>query len=172
MDCIFPFKSGGKTYEGCAPENNGNGYWCPYQTYSNGNAIPWAKGSCNNYCDKQISTGSNCKWYFNPELDYAENTQTVDCIYDPNIGGKWDPSPIACVPLKCKNPDDLIPDNTELEISYSPSTSIFQYFETNAVYNCPFNTSIPDMLLDEMSFDYSNSIGIVQQINLTCGLDE
>ena len=172
MDCIFPFKYGGKTYEGCAPYSNGNGYWCPYQTYSNGNYKYGKTGSCNNYCDKQIYTGSNCKWYFNPELDFAENTQTVDCIYDPNIGGKWDPSPIACVPLKCKNPDDLIPDNTELEISYSPSTSIFQYFETNAVYNCPFNTSIPDMLLDEMSFDYSNSIGIVQQINLTCGLDE
>ena len=64
--------------------------------------------------------------------------------------------------------------NTEVEIEYNPSGSddIVQYFETNVLVNCPLNGSIPDMLLDEMSFDYSNSFGIVQQINLTCELDE
>ena len=172
VDCIFPFKANGKTYEGCAADGWGNGHWCSYETDNNGNHKAWKHARCNDHCHKQTATGSACKWYYNPEFDYTENTQTVECIYDPYVGGKWSPSPIACEPLKCKDPDTLIPDNTELEISYSPSTTIFQYFETNAVYNCPLNTSIPDMLLDEMSFDYSNSIGIVQQINLTCGIDE
>ena len=64
--------------------------------------------------------------------------------------------------------------NTDVEIGYNPSSSedIIQYFETNVLVNCPQNVSIDPLLLDEMSFDYSNSFGIVQQINLTCELDE
>ena len=30
-----------------------------------------------------------------PELDYEANTQTVECVYDPNIGGKWNPETIG-----------------------------------------------------------------------------
>ena len=108
-----------------------------------------------------------------PALDFDKNTQTVDCVYDATDGGTWSPSPVKCEPSVCKDPNDLIPaGNTDLEIAYSPSTTINQYFETLAYYKCPLNTSIPDLLLDEMSFDYSNSFGIVPQINLTCGLDE
>ena len=115
-----------------------------------------------------------------PQLDYDANTQTVDCIWT-DQGGAWSPSPISCEPLQCKNPDLLIPSNTEKVIAYTPVTGISTYFETVVNYNCPKNTSIDELVLDEMSFDFSNSFGqkltssgfgITQQINLTCGLDE
>ena len=107
-----------------------------------------------------------------PTFDYDLHTQSINCIYDPNVGGIWHPNPIPCVPLKCPEPSNFIPSNSEMVIGYSPSTTTNRYFETLVHYECPLNTSIPDMLLDEMSFDYSNSFGIVQQINLTCGMDE
>ena len=83
---------------------------------------------------------------------------------------------IACEPLMCSHPLNEVKYgiNTDVEIGYNPSSSedIIQYFETNVLVNCPQNVSIDPLLLDEMSFDYSNSFGIVQQINLTCELDE
>ena len=113
---------------------------------------------------------------FYPEFDFDANTQTVECVYDPVVGGKWKPTPYDCEPLKCEDAELAhifqYKDNTEFNVEYSPSDTIFQYFETVVSFNCPKNISIPDMLLDEMSLDYSNSFGIVQQVNLTCGLDE
>ena len=104
-----------------------------------------------------------------PELNYDENSQTTNCSYDPFKGGIWYPEFIPCIPVICKNANKFLPLDTIMKVNFNPSGySDDHYFETDISLECPANKSIPDLLLDEMSFDYSDSFGIVQLINLTC----
>ena len=47
-----------------------------------------------NQCPQgEVGDWPNC--YKLPEFDYEANTQTIECIYDPYIGGKWNPDTIG-----------------------------------------------------------------------------
>ncbi len=100
-----------------------------------------------------------------------EDTQTLECRFNGMTGGYWRPFTVACEPLTCRYRPPSASTDSIREIIYSPNTTTHQQYETMATYTCPKNRSMLPIIEDEWSFDYSDSAGIIQELNATCTLE-
>ena len=106
-----------------------------------------------------------------PELDLDEDTQTLECRFNDTTGGYWWPFAVPCEPLSCRYKPPNRSIDSKREIVYSPNTTTHQQYKTMVTYTCPRNQSMLPIIEDEWSFDYSDSAGIIQELNATCTLD-
>jgi hypothetical protein len=72
-------------------------------------------------------------------VNLSSNTQAVQCKYDPNTGGYWDPNPIPCEPVTCKFPAPTAPTGSRVSVLYSPNPSTNKQYQTTIAYICPLN---------------------------------
>ena len=99
------------------------------------------------------------------------NAQIITCNYDIVNDATWGPETFACEPLTCPEDPPEIPTETYWSIEYSPNPTTNRQFETEIVYHCPANSSLPELIKDEFSFDYPESGGIIQNVTVHCTID-
>lgn len=102
----------------------------------------------------------------NGEFDRAMMMQTVTCLYDDNLGGKW--STIQpCQPVVCQYPPPAEPGNGTIAVLKSLNRQTHQQAETKLTYTCDFPGWAFDYSYDETlpSFAYTTNI---DNITITC----
>ena len=84
---------------------------------------------------------------------------------------QWNHTTVACEPLTCDQGPPEIPNESYWEILYSPNPTTNRQFETEIVYHCPANDSLPELIKDEYTFAYAESNGIIRNITAICQID-
>ena len=106
-----------------------------------------------------------------PTVDMANDTQTLRCAYDPNTGGYWSPTPVACEPRTCKFPPPSATNDTIFNVIYSPNKATNMQYQTTIAYMCPANQSLPSLISSNFSLDYPLSKGFVYNVTAYCEVD-
>ena len=99
------------------------------------------------------------------------NFQTLKCNASTNGTASWNRNPFACVPINCKNPAPELPNLATQKLLYNPNVTTSRQYQTTVLYSCPANSTLPEMLSSNFSFDYSLSAGFIQNVTAVCDLD-